>query len=65
MESKEVFISGMTCQGCAKTVDSAIRKIEGVEQVDIDLKSGAVVIRSLQLLGHDPVSYTHLRAHET
>jgi copper chaperone CopZ len=53
METKEVFISGMTCQGCTKTVDSAIRKIEGVEHVDIDLKSGAVVIKSLQLLGHD------------
>ena len=56
MQSQEVFISGMTCQGCAKTVESVIKKIEGVNQVDIDLKTGAVVIKSLQIISPDILS---------
>jgi copper chaperone CopZ len=47
MQSQEVFVSGMTCQGCAKSVDTAIRKINGVEQVQVDVATGLVKITSL------------------
>lgn len=37
-------ISGMTCSGCASTVENALRKIEGVESVQVDLQGSKATI---------------------
>ena len=46
----------MTCSGCAETVKNALRNIEGVESVDVDLAKSEATIRmhhhiSLERLG--------------
>jgi copper chaperone CopZ len=33
-------VNGMTCGGCAKHVEKALRSVEGVVQVDMDVPSG-------------------------
>jgi len=33
-------VKGMTCSGCALTVKSQVKKIEGISSIDVDLKAG-------------------------
>ncbi len=40
----EIPIQGMTCGGCVDKIESAIRKSEGVESIQIDLKSGIATV---------------------
>ncbi len=35
-------VSGMSCSGCANTVEKAISDLEGVHQVTVDLEEGEV-----------------------
>ncbi len=41
-------ISGMTCNGCVKHVDAALRGVPGVSAVEVDLANGRAKIV------HDP-----------
>lgn len=38
-------VSGMSCGNCVKHVTHALQEIEGVEQVDVDLGKGEVVVQ--------------------
>jgi copper chaperone CopZ len=38
-------ISGMTCGGCVNKLESAIRKMEGVESVVVELGEGIATIQ--------------------
>jgi copper chaperone CopZ len=33
-------VSGMTCNGCVKHVDAALREVAGVSAVEVDLTNG-------------------------
>jgi copper chaperone len=37
-------VTGMTCNGCKKHVDAALRGIEGVSAVEVDLAQGQAKI---------------------
>ncbi|HEU5291024.1 MAG TPA: heavy metal translocating P-type ATPase [Cyclobacteriaceae bacterium] len=37
-------ISGMTCSGCASKVENALRKVEGVESVKVDLQEAKATV---------------------
>jgi copper chaperone len=39
-------VVGMTCDHCARAVGNEIRKIDGVDAVDVDLVSGLVSVTS-------------------
>jgi len=39
-------ISGMTCGGCAASVEKALRTVAGVESVKVDLHSGMAEVRT-------------------
>ncbi|MET1258981.1 MauE/DoxX family redox-associated membrane protein [Flagellimonas sp. DF-77] len=39
-------ISGMTCQGCVKSVTEKLSKVSGVEGVQVDLEAGTAAISS-------------------
>lgn len=41
-------IAGMTCNGCVKHVDEALRRVPGVTAVSVDLPGG------LAKVSHDP-----------
>jgi copper chaperone len=38
----ELFIEGMGCDHCIKSVDDALRKVEGVENVEVELGHAVV-----------------------
>ncbi|NOZ56106.1 MAG: heavy-metal-associated domain-containing protein [Calditrichaeota bacterium] len=38
-------VEGMTCTGCEAKVERALQKIEGVQSVDADYKTGKVVVQ--------------------
>ena len=44
MISKSIKVQGMTCNHCKANVENAIKSIEGVDDVQIDLSSGKVII---------------------
>jgi copper chaperone CopZ len=39
-------VVGMTCDHCARAVDKEIRKIAGVDSVNVDLVTGLVTVTS-------------------
>jgi copper ion binding protein len=44
MPKKELKVSGMTCGHCRGAVESALKTLKGVNDVDIDLKTGKVIV---------------------
>jgi copper ion binding protein len=46
MEEQRITVTGMTCGHCVQSVQEEVGAIDGVEQVDVDLASGAVIISS-------------------
>ncbi len=42
---KEILISGMSCNHCAKKVEDALISIEGVEKVKVDLNKKMAKIK--------------------
>ena len=48
-------VAGMTCSHCAASVTEEISEIPGVEGVDVDLETGAVVVTSASPLGRSAV----------
>lgn len=43
---RTLTVTGMTCEHCVAAVRSEIGALDGVEQVDVDLVSGAVTVTS-------------------
>jgi len=44
MDTKVFKINGMTCGGCAKHVEKALRSVEGIVQVDMDVPNGTATV---------------------
>ncbi len=40
MEQTTLKIEGMTCDHCKKAVDGALRNLQGVQEVEVDLAKG-------------------------
>ena len=40
METTELKVDGMTCESCVASVTKALKRVPGVQDVDIDLRSG-------------------------
>ena len=36
LETKQIAIEGMTCDGCVRTIEKALRRIHGVKDLRID-----------------------------
>lgn len=53
-----ITVGGMTCGGCARRVEAALKNVNGVDSVTVTLRTGEVKV------SHDPavVSETVLRA---
>ncbi len=50
MTKTTLKIEGMMCEGCVKTVKTALENVTGVTSVDVNLKKGTAVVM------HDNVS---------
>lgn len=44
METKTYRVNGMTCGGCAKHVEKALRKVAGVQAATVDAAKGVAVV---------------------
>jgi copper chaperone CopZ len=44
METKTYRIHGMTCSGCAKHVERALRAVAGVTGVSVDVANGTATV---------------------
>ena len=54
---EQIFtVSGMTCQGCVKTVQKGVMTIPGVQQVNIELETGLVRVQSEVSITSDRVA---------
>jgi copper chaperone CopZ len=48
MATKTYTVTGMTCSHCVNSVDTGIRQIPGVTDVQVDLAGGTVTVTSEQ-----------------
>ncbi|NWJ41429.1 MAG: heavy-metal-associated domain-containing protein [Geothrix sp.] len=44
MDTRVFKVKGMTCGGCAKHVEKALRSVEGIVQVDMDVPGGTAKV---------------------
>ena len=55
MKELKINIKGMECGGCENRVETAIKKLEGIETVSADHESGDVVITSKDEINKDAI----------
>lgn len=48
-------VTGMTCAHCVASVTEELSEVPGVEQVDVTLETGAVVVTSAEPLAREAV----------
>ena len=46
IDTTTVTVAGMTCEHCVRSVRSELTKLDGVDDVDVDLASGQVTMRT-------------------
>jgi copper chaperone len=46
MQTYQFSVDGMTCGGCVGSVQRAIGKLDGVEQVDVTLQPGSATVQA-------------------
>lgn len=44
MTAKIYTVTGMTCEHCVNAVRSEVRKLDGIETVDVELATGRVTV---------------------
>ncbi|MDB6027006.1 MAG: Heavy metal transport/detoxification protein [Verrucomicrobiales bacterium] len=44
LETKQIAIEGMTCDGCVQTIEKALRKINGVKELRIDRSAALATV---------------------
>lgn len=49
MERVEIGVDGMSCGGCALSVEKALRAVAGVETVEVDLRGKSVRVEGAAL----------------
>jgi copper chaperone CopZ len=54
-ETQTWTVTGMTCGHCAASVTEEISEIDGVENVDVGVETGAVTVPSAEPLDHAAV----------
>ena len=55
MSQSTYTVQGMTCGHCASSVTEEVSRIDGVQQVDVDVDAGKVTVTSERALAEDEV----------
>lgn len=42
MKTIEIYVENIKCGGCANSIRSSLSKIEGVDQINVDIENGVV-----------------------
>lgn len=45
MEGEKFYISDITCSHCVKTIEEAVKKVEGVENALVDVKKKELTVK--------------------
>ncbi|TDX52504.1 heavy-metal-associated domain-containing protein [Orenia marismortui] len=45
MKEEKIEVKGMFCEKCQKAVESAVKSLDGVKEVKVDLKAGEVDVK--------------------
>lgn len=45
MNETKLDVKGMTCGSCVRHIDGALKRLDGVAQVDVRLREGRVVVQ--------------------
>jgi copper chaperone CopZ len=53
MKKLALEVTGMKCEGCARAVDAALSRVEGVRRVDVSLADGRAEVVGDDALGDD------------
>jgi len=54
MQTETLKLTGMTCEGCAKSVSKALNALDGVHEVVVSLSAGEAAVRyDEHLTSHD------------
>lgn len=59
---KYVYISGMVCENCAKHVTEALKSVDGIEKVKVDLMRGQAEIIAGDAVTDDTILKTVVNA---
>lgn len=51
-EQITLIVTGMTCSSCVRHVEGALRGLDGIDKIEVQLKDGKVVVE------HDPARAT-------
>jgi copper chaperone len=54
----EFYVQGMTCHHCVRHVENALKALQGVTNVAVQLSDGKVVIESQQPVSEDLLAAT-------
>ncbi len=49
-------VSGMDCASCASKIDTAVRRMEGVEDVSVSVTNGSLTVTHTEALGSDAIA---------
>ncbi len=55
MSQSTYTVTGMTCGHCASSVTEEVSRLDGVQQVDVDVDAGKVTVTSERPLAEDEV----------
>ncbi len=55
MIEKKIVIEGMGCSNCVKKVKKALKQLEGIKTVKVELDSGKVLIKSLDMVDNENI----------
>jgi copper ion binding protein len=55
MSQSTYTVQGMTCSHCASAVTEEVSRLDGVQQVDVDVDAGRVTVTSERPLAEDEV----------
>ncbi len=62
METTELKITGMTCSSCITSVTKTLKRVPGVQDVQVDLRSGTARVTGDHTLQQVPAMLTALAA---
>ncbi|WP_211230191.1 heavy-metal-associated domain-containing protein [Thiomicrorhabdus chilensis] len=51
----EIAVENIKCGGCANSIRNQLLKLEGVEQVEVDIERGAVSLEPVQSASIEPL----------
>ena len=56
METTELKVTGMVCEGCVGHVEKAIQGVAGVESVEVDLSAGRAAAKHSGASEHEMIA---------